>query len=123
MKHTITINSIRTKADHEDAINRLIELAKTDLVKHSDEWEEFHAIAALVTEWEKPLYDKLAKTDPVSIIKFFMDQNGLKGKDMIPYLGASSRVSEILNRKRELTIPMIKKLHEGLNIPLKLLIK
>lgn len=120
---TITINRIRTEADHEAAVQRMIELSQNGLKKRSGEWDEFHVIAALVTEWEKSLYEELPESNPVDIILFFMEQNGLKRKDMAPYFGGLSRVSEVLNRKRELTIPMIKKLHAGLHIPLELLIK
>lgn len=123
MSNTITIPTICTKADHEVAVKRLIELAQTDLREYSDAWEEFHAITALVQAWEKPLYEELPKLDPVDIILFYMDQNNLKRKDMVPYFGASSRVSEVLNRKRELSLSMIKKLHAGLHIPLELLIQ
>lgn len=56
--------------------------------------------------------------DPVSAIEFRMDQGGLRQKDLIPYIGPAPRVSEILSRKRTLTLPMIRRLHKGLGIPL-----
>lgn len=56
--------------------------------------------------------------DPISAIQFRMEQSGLQQKDLIPYLGSASRVSEILSGKRSLTIPMIRALHKGLGIPL-----
>ncbi len=56
-------------------------------------------------------------SDPVEAIKFLMEQNSLSRKDLEPYIGASGRVSEVLNRKRNLTLAMIKKLHAGLKIP------
>ena len=57
-----------------------------------------------------------------TILKFLMEQNGLSRKDLEPYIGASGRVSEVLNGKRNLTLPMIKRLHEGLKIPYESLI-
>ena len=56
-------------------------------------------------------------TDPVEAIKFRMEQQGLNAKDLEPFIGSSGRVSEILNRKRRLSLGMVKRLHEGLNIP------
>ena len=54
---------------------------------------------------------------PVEAIKFRMDQNGLTLKDLEPYIGSSGRVSEVLNRKRGLSLQMVKRLHNGLHIP------
>ncbi len=59
---------------------------------------------------------------PVEAIKFLMAQKGLTRKDLEPYLGTRARASEVLNKKRKLTLPMIKRLHEGLNIPYSCLI-
>lgn len=57
------------------------------------------------------------------MIEFYMDQNDLRQRDMVEYLGSPSRVSEILNRKRKLTLKMMRKLHEGLGIPLEILVQ
>jgi len=61
-------------------------------------------------------------SEPIEAIKFLMEQKALTRKDLEPYLGTRARVSEVLNKKRNLTLPMIKKLHEGLNIPYNCLI-
>lgn len=60
--------------------------------------------------------------DPIDMILFRMEQQGLKQKDLVPFIGSRSRVSEVINRKRRLTITMIRKLSEGLEIPIYLLI-
>jgi HTH-type transcriptional regulator / antitoxin HigA len=60
--------------------------------------------------------------DPVEVIRFYMDQKGLTRKDMEQYLGNKARVSDILNRRRSLSLPMIRKLSYGLGIPADLLI-
>jgi HTH-type transcriptional regulator/antitoxin HigA len=60
--------------------------------------------------------------DPIDAILFRLDQQGLERKDLEPYLGSRHRVSEILNRKRTLSIAMIRRLHDGLRIPLESLI-
>ena len=59
---------------------------------------------------------------PIDAIKFLMEQNSLSRKDLEPYIGASGRVSEVLSKKRSLTLTMIRKLHEGLKIPYECLI-
>ena len=61
-------------------------------------------------------------SDPIEAIKFLMGQNSLSRKDLEPYIGTSGRVSEVLSKKRNLTLAMIRKLHEGLKIPYECLI-
>jgi HTH-type transcriptional regulator / antitoxin HigA len=61
--------------------------------------------------------------DPVEAIKYDMDQNGLKPRDLVPFIGSRNRVHEVLNRRRSLTLKMIWRLHEGLGIPAESLIK
>jgi HTH-type transcriptional regulator/antitoxin HigA len=56
-------------------------------------------------------------SDPIEAIKFRMDQQGLTPRDLEPFIGPSGRVSEVLNRKRKLSLAMIKRLHDGLRIP------
>jgi len=66
---------------------------------------------------------EIAPPDPIESILFRMDQSGLQRKDLEPYIGHSGRVSEVLNRKRPLTLDMIRKLWKGLHIPLVSLIQ
>ena len=61
--------------------------------------------------------------DPIEAIKYHMDQNGLQPRDLIPFIGSRNRVHEVLNRRRSLTLNMIRRLHEGLGIPADSLIK
>ena len=65
----------------------------------------------------------MALPDPVEAIKFRMEQQGLKPKDLEPMIGKNNRVYEVLNRKRSLTLGMIQKLHSGLGIPVQILMK
>jgi HTH-type transcriptional regulator / antitoxin HigA len=60
--------------------------------------------------------------DPVEAIRYFMESRGLSRKDLEPYLGSRAKVSEVLNRKRSLSIEMIRRLHDGLGIPAEVLI-
>ncbi len=77
--------------------------------------------AKLVEDYEDTHY-QIAPPDPVEAIMFRMEQADLKPRDLEPYLGSKSRVSEVLSRKRGLTLSMIRRLHQGLGIPLESLI-
>ena len=78
--------------------------------------DELDVLMLLVEKYEDENY-AIPASDPIEAIKFLMEQNSLSRKDLEPYIGASGRVSEVLSRKRNLTLVMIKKLHKGLNIP------
>lgn len=84
--------------------------------------DRYHLLALVIEHYESQKYPRV-KVDPVRIIEFAMDQHNLRQRDLIPYLGSKSRVSEILNRKRKLTLKMMRKLHEGLGIPLEILVR
>jgi len=84
--------------------------------------EELELLCILAELWENQQFP-LQHPDPIEAIQFRMDQAGLKNKDMIPYLGSLSKVSEVLNGKRNLSIGMIRRLHEGLGIPAVVLIR
>ena len=83
--------------------------------------DELEVLMLLVEKYEEEHF-AIPASDPVEAIKFLMEQNDLSRKDLEPYIGASGRVSEVLNKKRNLTLPMIKKLHKGLKIPYECLI-
>lgn len=78
--------------------------------------DELDVLMLLVEKCEDEQH-AIPASDPVEAIKFLMEQNNLSRKDLEPYIGTSGRVSEVLNKKRSLTLTMIKKLHDGLNIP------
>ena len=83
--------------------------------------DELDVLMLLVEKYEDEHF-AIPASDPVEAIKFLMEQKNLTRKDLEPYIGASGRVSEILSRKRTLTLAMIKKLHAGLKIPYECLI-
>ena len=83
--------------------------------------DELDILMLLVEKYEDENF-AIPTSDPVEAIKFLMEQNGLSRKDLEPFIGASGRVSEVLGRKRTLTLAMIKKLHAGLKIPYESLI-
>lgn len=82
----------------------------------SPEADEMEVLVALVESYENKHYP-IGPADPIEAIKFRMEQQGLAAKDLEPYIGSSGRVSEVLNRKRALSLRMVKRLHDGLRIP------
>jgi len=113
------LKPIKNKTQLKQAINRIDELwgAKPN----TEKGDELDVLMLLVEKYEEEHYP-IPPSDPVEAIKFLMEQKALTRKDLEPYLGTRARVSEVLNKKRNLTLPMIKKLHEGLNIPYNCLI-
>ena len=113
------IRPIRTEQDYDFAINRIEELwgAKKDSI----EGDELDLLVTLVESYEMKHYP-IAPPDPIDAIKFRMEQMGMTKTDLVKYLGSQSRVSEILNRKRSLTLGMIKSLYKELKIPAEILL-
>ncbi|MFK7886973.1 MAG: type II toxin-antitoxin system HigA family antitoxin [Gammaproteobacteria bacterium] len=113
------IRPIRTQADHDAALKRIAQLmsAKRD----TPEGDELDVLTTLVEAYEKRHFP-IEAADPVEAINFRIEQLGLERKDLVPYLGSRHRVSEILNRRRGLSLEMIRRLHDGLRIPLEVLI-
>ena len=80
------------------------------------EADEMEILVTLIEVYEGKHYP-ISAADPVGAIKFRMEQQGLTQKDLEPYIGSSGRVSEVLNRRRRLSLQMVKRLHDGLHIP------
>ncbi len=116
----MTLKVIKTDADYEEAIVKLKGLMTREL--NSEELNELEVLSALVERYEEDNY-KIDMPDPISAIKFFMDQRGLKQKDMIPYFGSASKVSEVLSGRRPLSLNMIRSLHHNLKIPAEILLQ
>lgn len=113
---------IKTQEDYQTTLERIYYLIQLELKDNSPELDELEVLSILVEDYEKKHYP-IDFPDPIEAIKFRMEQNGMTEKDLISILGYKSRVSEIFNKKRKLSINMIRKLHEKLNIPLESLIK
>ena len=113
------IRPIKTKTDYEKALVRIEALM--DAKPGSPKGDELDVLVTLIEAYENKHYP-FPPPKPISAIKFRMEQAGLARKDMEPYLGGRGRVSEVLNGKRPLTLEMIRKLHEGLGMPLESLI-
>ncbi len=113
------LKPIKNKTELKRALNRVDELWGAK--RNTEKGDELDVLMLLVEKYEEEHYP-IPPSDPIEAIKFLMAQKSLTRKDLEPYLGTRARVCEILNKKRSLTLPMIKKLHEGLNIPYNCLI-
>ena len=110
---------IKTEVDYNNALKRIEQLF--DAKAGTPEADELELLATLVELYEKEHFP-IDAPDPVSAIKFRMEQEGLTNEDMIAYLGGKSRVSEIFSHKRNLSLSMIRKLVIGLQIPAEVLL-
>lgn len=113
------IRPIKTEEDYNSAIRRIEELwgAKKD----TPEGDELDLLITLVESYEMKHFP-IAPPDPIDAIKFRMEQMGMTNADMIQYLGSQSKVSEVLNKKRKLSLSMIKSLYKELKIPAEILL-
>lgn len=114
------IKPIRTEADHEAALERIAEL--WGAAPGTPEGDELDVLASLVSHYEDR-HHAIEAPDPVALIQHVMEARELKNADLTPYIGNSGRVSEILNRKRPLTLAMIRRLTRGLDLPAEALIE
>ncbi len=110
----MTIKPIRNDDDLRAAFRRLEAIFQAP--EGTPEADEMEVLATLVEAYENKHYP-IGPADPVEAIKFRMEQQGLAAKDLEPFIGPSGRVSEVLNRKRTLSLRMVQRLHHGLKIP------
>ena len=115
------IKPIRTEADYEAALQEVDQLLDAQL--GTLEGDRLEILVTLIEAWEEKHYPIPQPDDPVEVLKYYMESRGLSRSDMIQYLGSKERVSEVLGRKRGLSLAMIRRLHEGLGIPADLMIK
>ena len=114
------IKPIKTKADYRAALKKIETLMTARA--NTPEGDRLDLLVTLVEAYEKKHYP-LDLPDPVEAIKFRMEQMTLAPKDLVPMIGQINRVYEVLNRKRPLTLAMIRRLHRKLGIPAESLIK
>lgn len=113
---------IKTEEHYRTFLSEVEKLAADDPAPDSPEGSRLELLAKLVEDYEKSRF-VFEKPDPVDAILFRMEQQGLRQKDLAELLGGKNRASEILSRKRPLTLPMIRSLYERLDIPAALLIR
>ena len=113
------IHTIKTEVEYETALQMIDTLLEAE--ENSEQTEQLEILSILVEDYESKHY-KIEMPDPIAAINFRLEQLGLSRKDLEDCIGSRGRVSEVLNRKRSLTLSMIRKLHKNLNIPANILI-
>ena len=116
----MTIKPIKTKKDYQQALTRLESIF--DAKKGSAEGDELEVLGILIEKYEDEHFP-IGMPDPIEAIKFRMEQMGYNQADLARVVGLKSRASEILNRKRKLSLDMIRQLHDNLKIPTDVLIQ
>ena len=116
----MNIKPIKTKADHRAALKEIETLMMARL--NTPEGERLDVLVTLVEAYERKHY-AIDLPDPVEAIRFVMEQRGLSVEDLVPMIGGTNRIYEVLNRKRPLSLKMIWRLHKGLGIPAESLIR
>ena len=114
------IKPIKTKADHRAALKEIERLM--DAKPGTPAGDRLDVLTTLVERYESQ-HEPIEPPDPIDALLYHMESRDLKRRDLEPYLGSRARVAEVLNRRRPLTIEMIRKLHAGLGISAEVLIR
>jgi HTH-type transcriptional regulator / antitoxin HigA len=115
------LKPIRTAADYAAAQRRAATLLLSEPQLGSPQSDELDVLGTLIAAYDHEHFP-IGPADPIAAIEFAMDQRGMHPKDLVPYLGTRSRVTEVLHGKRGLSLEQISRLHYGLGIPLACLI-
>jgi len=110
------LKPIRTKKEYNNALERIYELMQKELKVNSDEYNELELLSIIVEDYENKNFP-IELPDPIEAIKFRLEQLNLSTSVLIEIIGSKSRTSEILNKKRKLSLSMIRSIHNKLNIP------
>jgi len=116
----MNIKPIKTEADYESALEEIEKLYGAE--PDTSAGDRLEVLTTLVEAYEDVHY-AISAPDPIEAINYFMESRGLTRADLEPYIGSRARVSEVLNRKRPLTLSMIQRLHSELGIPAEILVK
>lgn len=110
------IRPIKTDADYQQALRDVAVYFEVEPEPDTPEGDRFEVLLTLIQAYEAQHFP-VDLPDPIEAIRFRMEQEGLTPKDLVPVIGRLNRVYEVLNRKRPLTLNMIRKLHQHLGIP------
>ena len=121
-KSKMQLKILKTEKDYDKALNRIDELMELNPKLGTKESDELEILALLVEKYEE-LNWNIETPDPIEAIKYRMEEMNLKQKDLIPYVGNKSKVSELLNRKISLSLTMVRNLSQALHIPVETLVK
>lgn len=116
------IRVIRNDEQYQASIERIRSLILSDPLEGSAEREQIDVLSLLIEDYERQRY-QIGLPDPIDAIKFRMEQANLRQRDLVPYIGSRSKVSEVLNRKRPLSLPMIRALSSELGVPAEVLLQ
>ena len=119
-KTCMNIQPIKNEKTYFQALERLEQIF--DAPENTPEGDEAEILSLLIENYENRHYP-IEAPDPIEAVKIRMEELGLKQRDMVGVLGGKSRVSEVLNRKRKLTVEMIRNLTEKLNLSASILVK
>jgi HTH-type transcriptional regulator / antitoxin HigA len=114
------IQPIKTEKDYKLTLKEIERLM--DAQPNTPQGDRLDVLATLAVAWEAK-HHAIEAPDPIEAILFVMEQRGLTRRELEPYIGSRARVSEVLNHRRPLSLPMIRKLHAGLGIPAGVLIQ
>jgi HTH-type transcriptional regulator/antitoxin HigA len=118
----MSIKPIHNETDYDNALDRVDVLMDINPELGTAESDELEVLALLIEKYEEKEW-AISEPDPIEAIKVRMEQMHLKQKDLVPYIGNKSKVSEVLNRKVGLSLTMIYNLAKGLHLPLEVLIQ
>jgi HTH-type transcriptional regulator / antitoxin HigA len=116
------IKPIHNEEQYELYLSKIEELMDANPQQGTDEADLLEVLSVLTEKYEEQVYP-ISEPDPIDAILFRMEQLGMSRNDLKPYIGDTGRISEVLNRRRNLSISMIRRLHENLNIPYESLMK
>ena len=116
------LRPIHNEVDYDRALDRVDELMELNLELGTAKSDELEVLVMLIEKYEENEW-AISEPDPIEAIKIRMEQMHLKQKDLIPYIGNKSKVSEVLNRKIGLSLSMITNIASGLHLPLESLIQ
>jgi HTH-type transcriptional regulator / antitoxin HigA len=114
----MTISVIKTDEEYDNTLARIEQIM--DAIPNTPDGDELELLSLLVEKYEKEKFP-LPEADPVDVIQYYMEQRGLKAKDLVGIIGDKSIVSKIMNRERKLNLQMVRNLHQKAKIPYHLL--
>lgn len=116
------LKPIKNEKEYDEALARVDELMELNPTLGTPQSDELEVLVLLIEKYEEKNW-AIAVPDPIEAIKYRMEEMNLKQKDLIPYVGNKSKVSEVLNKKIALSLTMIRNLSQGLHIPLEILVQ
>jgi len=122
LSEPITIRPIITEVDYEDALAEL-DCMIGNIEPGTPDGNRYELLASMVEAYEEENYPIACSDDPIAMIEFAMEARGITRKQLEPYIGTRQRVWDIMEKRRRLTLPMIRRLSRGLSIPVDVLVQ